>query len=128
MVYISVTGVQTCALPISEDVGYATEDFWPGAMKSNMWKGKTYGIPTNNETMARSEERRVGKDGIYQCDWSSDVCSSDLRRRRLRDGGFLARRHEVQHVEGQDVRDPDQQRDHGEIGRASCRERWYISV
>jgi multiple sugar transport system substrate-binding protein len=35
-----------------EDVGYATEDFWPGAMKSNMWKGKTYGIPTNNETMA----------------------------------------------------------------------------
>src|SRR5688572_20169752 len=25
--------------------------------------------------MARSEERRVGKD----CDWSSDVCSSDLR-------------------------------------------------
>ena len=35
-----------------EDVGYATQDFWPGAMKSNMWKGKTYGIPTNNETMA----------------------------------------------------------------------------
>ena len=35
-----------------EDVGYSTEDFWPGAMKSNMWKGKTYGIPTNNETMA----------------------------------------------------------------------------
>ena len=24
----------------------------------------------------RSEERRVGKDAI--CDWSSDVCSSDL--------------------------------------------------
>jgi ABC-type glycerol-3-phosphate transport system substrate-binding protein len=35
-----------------EDVGWSTEDFWPGAMKSNMWKGKTYGIPTNNETMA----------------------------------------------------------------------------
>src|SRR3954465_13862228 len=35
-----------------EDVGYATEVFWPGAMKSNMWKGKAYGIPTNNETMA----------------------------------------------------------------------------
>ena len=35
-----------------EDVGYSTEDFWPGAMKSNMWKGKTYGVPTNNETMA----------------------------------------------------------------------------
>lgn len=35
-----------------EDVGYSTEDFWPGAMKSDTWEGKTYGIPTNNETMA----------------------------------------------------------------------------
>jgi multiple sugar transport system substrate-binding protein len=35
-----------------EDIGYSARDFWPGAMKSNMWKGKTYGIPTNNETMA----------------------------------------------------------------------------
>ena len=34
------------------DVGYAVEDFWPGAMKSVTWDGKTYGIPTNNETMA----------------------------------------------------------------------------
>ena len=35
-----------------EDVGYATGDFWPGAIKSDMWDGKEYGIPTNNETMA----------------------------------------------------------------------------
>lgn len=35
-----------------EDVGYSTSEFWPGAMKSVTWKGKTYGIPTNNETMA----------------------------------------------------------------------------
>ena len=34
------------------DVGYATEEFWPGAMKSVTWKGKAYGVPTNNETMA----------------------------------------------------------------------------
>src|ERR1044072_5720246 len=27
---------------------------------------------------SRSEERRVGKECRYQCDWSSDVCSSDL--------------------------------------------------
>src|SRR5947207_3235748 len=27
---------------------------------------------------ARSEERRVGKEGRSLCDWSSDVCSSDL--------------------------------------------------
>ena len=35
-----------------EDVGWSTEDFWPGAMKSVTWDGKTYGVPTNNETMA----------------------------------------------------------------------------
>src|SRR5688572_4546776 len=26
----------------------------------------------------RSEERRVGKECRFDCDWSSDVCSSDL--------------------------------------------------
>jgi multiple sugar transport system substrate-binding protein len=35
-----------------EDVGYPSNEFWPGAMKSVMWRGKTYGVPTNNETMA----------------------------------------------------------------------------
>jgi multiple sugar transport system substrate-binding protein len=35
-----------------EDVGYATADFWPGAMKSVTYEGTTYGVPTNNETMA----------------------------------------------------------------------------
>ena len=35
-----------------EDVGYPTSEFWPGAMKSVTWRGKTYGVPTNNETMA----------------------------------------------------------------------------
>jgi multiple sugar transport system substrate-binding protein len=35
-----------------EDVGYSTDDFWAGAMKAVTWDGVTYGIPTNNETMA----------------------------------------------------------------------------
>lgn len=34
------------------DVGWQTEDFWPGALKSVTWDGTTYGVPTNNETMA----------------------------------------------------------------------------
>ena len=34
------------------DVGYGADEFWPGAMKSVTWKGKTHGVPTNNETMA----------------------------------------------------------------------------
>ena len=35
-----------------EDVGYPTDEFWPAAMKSVTWQDKTYGVPTNNETMA----------------------------------------------------------------------------
>jgi multiple sugar transport system substrate-binding protein len=35
-----------------EDVGYTTADFWPGALKSVTYEDQTYGIPTNNETMA----------------------------------------------------------------------------
>jgi len=35
-----------------KDVGFGVDEFWPGAMKSVAWKGKTYGVPTNNETMA----------------------------------------------------------------------------
>lgn len=35
-----------------EDVGYTTGDFWEGALKSVTYEGETYGIPTNNETMA----------------------------------------------------------------------------
>ena len=39
-------------LPLKpEDVGFTADEFWPGAMKSVMWKDKAYGIPTNNETM-----------------------------------------------------------------------------
>src|SRR5947207_2797922 len=33
---------------------------------------------------SRSEERRVGKEWRSLCDWSSDVCSSDLLNFRLK--------------------------------------------
>jgi multiple sugar transport system substrate-binding protein len=35
-----------------EEFGFKETDFWSGALKSVMWNGKIYGIPTNNETMA----------------------------------------------------------------------------
>ena len=35
-----------------EEFGLTPDQFWPGALKSVMWEGKYYGIPTNNETMA----------------------------------------------------------------------------
>src|SRR5579875_2450090 len=34
---------------------------------------------------ARSEERRVGKECRSRCDWSSDVCSSDLEQKQRGD-------------------------------------------
>jgi multiple sugar transport system substrate-binding protein len=34
------------------DFGYKPEQFWTGALKSVTYEGETYGIPTNNETMA----------------------------------------------------------------------------
>src|SRR5476649_549364 len=40
--------------------------------------------------LVRSEERRVGKECRSRCDWSSDVCSSDLRHRFERRPGCAA--------------------------------------
>jgi multiple sugar transport system substrate-binding protein len=45
-----------------EDIGYSTADFWPGAIKSNMWDGVEYGVPTNNETMAFIWNAKLFKD------------------------------------------------------------------
>src|SRR4030095_1295351 len=36
-------------------------------------------LPGTVELPHRSEERRVGKECRSRCDWSSDVCSSDLK-------------------------------------------------
>src|SRR5476649_2728144 len=72
---------------------------------------------------ARSEERRVGKECRSRCDWSSDVCSSDLK-------DLIC-----DHIVNNDLPDPcsvlqAQARAAGlevasrsKIGRASCRER-----
>src|ERR1044072_1062706 len=86
------------------------------------------GQPPENWRILRSEERRVGKEWIYQCDWSSDVCSSDLHR------GRGERQHPAPHdcpggspgdrqhrPAARKLADP-------QIGRASCRERVDISV
>lgn len=35
-----------------EELGYSPSQFWPKAMNSVRWQGETYGVPTNNETMA----------------------------------------------------------------------------
>src|SRR6476646_8277650 len=74
-------------------------------------------------SVCRSEERRVGKECRSRCDWSSDVCSSDLDEA---DHRFL---HVLLHVLGSRlfrVAANLADHDHGlglQIGRASCRER-----
>ncbi|WP_425283786.1 extracellular solute-binding protein [Devosia soli] len=45
-----------------EDVGYTAADFWPGALKSVTYEGTTYGLPTNNETMALIWNAKIFKD------------------------------------------------------------------
>src|SRR5579875_2075526 len=71
----------------------------------------------------RSEERRVGKECRSLCDWSSDVCSSDLDAdaatilRDVQDGGGVG----IQRMRGFQLEAGKLQ--HPQIGRASCRER-----
>src|ERR1035437_5743782 len=45
------------------------------SMEHRQWHWRT---PTVVIVVLRSEERRVGKECRCRCDWSSDVCSSDL--------------------------------------------------
>src|SRR5476649_2107582 len=71
----------------------------------------------------RSEERRVGKECRSLCDWSSDVCSSDLwfalddTSKEHKGAGFILG------VPGPDRAWPLCVIGLAEIGRASCRER-----
>src|SRR5476649_956272 len=71
----------------------------------------------------RSEERRVGKECRSLCDWSSDVCSSDLYgvdehgRKFTEDWGWLG---SEANKNRRYMRRIVLQR---KIGRASCRER-----
>src|SRR5476649_2135168 len=114
-----VSGAQSelAKLALAEHVdGHA-----PGVRGRSLMAYAAAGIRSDHE--ARSEERRVGKECRSRCDWSSDVCSSDLREaraRRTRRRPCAGRtRAFADGVRG--CRDPLRPR--GEIGRASCRER-----
>src|SRR5882672_5683129 len=84
---------------------------------------KSRGDPWIRIFRLRSEERRVGKECRSLCDWSSDVCSSDLGSFRC----FRSQRQSLRRetaAEGQ--QEPGRSLDSNlspEIGRASCRER-----
>src|SRR5882672_6577571 len=71
----------------------------------------------------RSEERRVGKECRSLCDWSSDVCSSDLHGESQPGGAETARRRHGRRAQLGIGRGPQGVFRRLEIGRASCRER-----
>src|SRR6476646_5029558 len=78
---------------------------------------------TRPKVASRSEERRVGKECRSRCDWSSDVCSSDLPV----GGGDVRPDGERRHGRLPGPHQPEDEHDQAEggqqIGRASCRER-----
>src|SRR6476646_8676218 len=91
-----------------------------GEAKSSCWAWPTRKTST---MLARSEERRVGKECRSRCDWSSDVCSSDLSPDRfdaLNDRGKPVRGSKILLLGMAYKKNVDDAR---EIGRASCRER-----
>src|SRR5437762_4753609 len=74
----SVTGVQTCALPISTEnlirLNFSLKNFRPSSMLNS--DVRTYilvgiALPVKTRVkpliISRSEERRVGKECIYRC-------------------------------------------------------------
>src|SRR2546422_6211950 len=60
---VAVTGVQTCALPISAIFGASPSAFAPAATASAQARGFTPpAFATSRTLRRRSEERRVGKE------------------------------------------------------------------
>src|SRR5215204_147152 len=99
---------------------------WTSSLYSSIRSSRSSSVaslPLPRRTPARSEERRVGKECRSLCDWSSDVCSSDLAV--AGDPGMdeqLVLVDQVQPVElGRELAASEE--DPGQIGRASCRER-----
>src|SRR5476649_1309892 len=50
---------------------------------ANIQKCSTRSHRNSRKKFHRSEERRVGKECRSRCDWSSDVCSSDLNEAQI---------------------------------------------
>src|SRR3546814_8225399 len=63
-----VTGVQTCALPISAREAIAEPQEMPFAFPQQMGEGDDFGLgQAGDRCRPRSEERRVGKECVSTC-------------------------------------------------------------
>src|SRR5476649_88936 len=76
--------ITAAPLPIRDGVApsylWLPEGQWPDMLSFLVQRYPAVSEASWRERMARgrSEERRVGKECRSRCDWSSDVCSSDL--------------------------------------------------
>src|SRR5476649_522638 len=111
------------ALPISAGAEPAAVDVLARTGQVSFEQHPTSGTLGVRIRNGRSEERRVGKECRSLCDWSSDVCSSDLsgcgtgsRRCARSDWAGLLRA-------APDFGNARREDPEWEIGRASCRER-----
>src|SRR5215211_4786400 len=102
----------------------------PRAVRTPVMPNITHGMnatrPRTSRTAPltmRSEERRVGKECRSRCDWSSDVCSSDLWSEGAEGSEDTG---DAEHHPWNE-RNASAYESHGasdhEVGRASCRER-----
>src|SRR5476649_1787717 len=80
-------------------------------------------IPLAAHHATRSEERRVGKECRSRCDWSSDVCSSDLFQQLVQFGDDLRIALHPKSPAKRFPFDTARGAPRNQIGRASCRER-----
>src|SRR5882672_6841716 len=78
---------------------------------------------SNRKSVTRSEERRVGKECRSLCDWSSDVCSSDLAESVTVRDDARAGLEVFPQLGQQPAVERLEQKKRDQIGRASCRER-----
>src|ERR1044072_9192995 len=74
----SPSSFQSYASPFSSVAWAGCPIGWSAWTKNGKNAAKSKRRCAGKSPANRLEERRVGKEGIYQCDWSSDVCSSDL--------------------------------------------------
>src|SRR5476649_2341785 len=93
------------------------------AWNQNSWGNRTLQATMTAKAHPRSEERRVGKECRSLCDWSSDVCSSDLDGDRKHQQQSAPDGLEPEQLGEQDVAGHHDGKGPPQIGRASCRER-----
>src|ERR1044072_1884082 len=75
---LGVTGVQTCALPICAEPHLVLTEHQGADGRFLRYLRRRGAARRAGRACTRSEERRGGKEWRSRCDWSSDVCSSDL--------------------------------------------------